>query len=176
MGDRPNAKPLATNEDDDDSVQPVMPILDLAVTDVAHSMANDPDSDSSVGKLTPPSSASVCSSKRRISASDAKVKKGKSSVDDILATYLGDDENGEQSHNNSFRQLRVREVEARETEAKARMLEAEAVNDKAKLESELLRVKASAELLCQRKQLANEGVEQEDIDVGENTKDTVSTC
>jgi hypothetical protein len=179
MGDRPNAKPLASNEDPDiEENAPVGP-AGVAPTAVAQSiMNNESDSDSSEQpKKTPPKSttsttssitkSTSSSSKRRVTTADTAPKKKRTSntnVDDLLSSYLKDDEEGEEANNNSFKQLRVREVIAKESEAHARMLEAEAVSGKHKCESELLNIQAKAELLRQRKKLAEEGINQADID------------
>jgi hypothetical protein len=65
---------------------------------------------------------------------------------------------------NSFRGLRVREVQARERKANARMIEAEAIKEKTKTETNILIIEASAKLLRERKKMAEEGISQEDID------------
>jgi uncharacterized ubiquitin-like protein YukD len=87
----------------------------------------------------------------------------------MIATYLGrDDEDttAEESsgNNDTFKQLRVCEVAAKEQEAAARMLEAQAASAKFQSENELLKVQAKSTLLRERKKLLDEGVSQEDID------------
>ena len=189
MGDRPNAKPLASNEEDSllEGVATSVPTSVVAATAVNHSMNNGTDSEGSDDNLddnlTPSrkeaatdvssvalTTKSTSSSKRRISASEAAAtrKKGKknSPVDHVLNSYLGEDNEEEEDDQNgtSFKQLRVREVKARECEAKARMLEAQAISGKAKTESELMSIQAKANLLCERKKLLEEGISQDEID------------
>ena len=83
-------------------------------------------------------------------------RKRKTVEDDLLANWLGD--------GTQFNALRNREVEAREKEASARLIEAEANSNKAKKEIDILKITEAATLLRQRKQLADEGISQEDID------------
>jgi hypothetical protein len=106
---------------------------------------------------------SKSSAKRRLSSTDATKPKKRSGTkdqaDDFVARYLGDDDGPD-----SFKQLRLREVKAKEQEANARTIEAEAVAKKTKSEMEVLSIQASATLLRERKRLLEEGVSQEDID------------
>ena len=176
MGDRPNAKPLASNEDSSVEDAATVPTSCVAATAVNQSNNNGADSDDSVGNLTPrrkdevssvSAKSTASSSNKRITASEHSTtrKKGKHTpVDDVLSSYLGEDEEDEDVGNTSFKQLRVREVKARECEARARMLEAQAISGKAKTESELLSIQAKANLLRERKKLLDEGISQEDID------------
>jgi uncharacterized ubiquitin-like protein YukD len=110
------------------------------------------------------SSVSSGSSKKRLTTSDSgAAKKGRgSTVDDLLMTVLDPEDDG--NPNDTFKQLRVREVQAREIEAKARLMEAEAISGKAKSESEIFSIQAKASLLRERKKLAEEGISQADID------------
>jgi hypothetical protein len=173
MGDRPNAKPLASNEDSDEEES--MPPLTAAPTALSHSLQDDsPDNNtppknktcSSVSSIA--SSRSTGSSKRRMkTANQPNKKKGKGrNVDEVLSSYLGMDqeEDDAEVNNTSFRGLRLREVQAREREANARMIEAEAIQKKTKSETDILSIEASAKLLRERKRLADEGISQEDID------------
>jgi hypothetical protein len=167
-----------------------VPTSVVAGTAVNHSMNNEADSgEESDGNLTPVgkeyggaevssvSAKSTSSSKRRITASEPAKntrKKGNKGmitpVDQMLSSYLGDDDHddeaGDQYGNiTSFKQLRIREVKARECEAQARMLEAKANSGKAEREeSELLSIQAKANLLCERKKLFEKGISQEEID------------
>ena len=144
MGDRPNAKPLATNEefefDSDESV--VSHVADAAAV---HSVNNAPDGEQShvtphrlgttaneiqkahsTGSL---SSKSMSSSAKRLTATQGNTRKPKktkgNSTDDLIASYLG--ETGQSNY-----ELREREVAAREQEASARMLEAQTTSEKSK--------------------------------------------
>jgi hypothetical protein len=184
IGDRPNAKPLASNEDSsvEDVATTVPTSVVAAATAVNHSNNSEADSEDSEDNLSPRrkegvtevssvSAKSSGSSKRRITASEPATttrKKGKNTnpVDDVLRSYLGEDDydDDQDASYTSFKQLRVREVKARECEARARMLEAQAISGKAKTESELLSIQAKASLLRERKKLLDEGVTQEEID------------
>jgi hypothetical protein len=176
MGDRPNAKPLSTNElDSDDDLSKGSNDSDLpaAATAVQESMNNDEDNAKTPAKqhlssVSSVSSKSTSSSKRRLKASTSrKNKKPKgNSVDDLLAGYLGTDDEDDVDVDNStsFKQLRIREVQAKEREANARWLEAEAISGKAKSESVILDIQAKANLLREKKKLLEEGIDQNDID------------
>ena len=164
MGDRPNAKPLATTEDDEviDSDGEESGVADIA----AFKSLNNPAGDSEDENNTPPkklaslSSVSSGSSKRRVSATKEAPNKRSNKTNDILATFLGMDDGNDQ---NGFKQLRVREVVAREKEATARMLEARAVSKKAETEANLLSIQEKATLLRERKKLLEEGISQDEI-------------
>jgi hypothetical protein len=179
MGDRPNAKPLATNEDSEDEDL----LADEYDTNVAPEAVNVSAEDTNQSPKTTASTSSGSnrsgSSQRRLtSATDHSTAPKKNSrgntrkssqVDDIISSYyLGEngnsDEDGDVSNTN-FRQLRVREVEAREKEATARMMEAEAIKSKAATEAAILSVQHKANLLRERKKLLEEGFSQEEIDL-----------
>jgi hypothetical protein len=162
MGERPNAKPLYSNENDSDD-EDSMPPLGVSVTAVSQSMNNGGEGN---GNLTPsatahrpsPNASSIStkstSSKKRISTSQTVgSKKGKSGVDDFLSSFLGVQE----EEDSTLKNLRVREVEAKEREAEARMIEAEA-------NREVLNIQAKANLLRERKKLLEEGISASDID------------
>lgn len=172
MGDRPNAKPLATSEDAelganmlDDEDEELSAVADCAVI---HSVNNNNqlDDEETPPKNTPSTltSSSGGSSNRRMTAGRAKKPKKNSNnnVDDVLRAHLGMDD--EEEKTDSFKQLRVREVVAREQEASARMIEAQAASEKADSESTTLSIQAKATLLRERKKLLEEGVSQGDID------------
>jgi hypothetical protein len=176
MGERPNAKPLATNEESDDDLQDGnSPVASQAVLQSINNTAPDSSSDNEED-ITPNkkkeatvssvSSKSTGSSNRRLATTDRPGKSKKTrtnnNVDNLLSKYLGDDD--EVENPNSFKQLRVREVEAREQEANARMMEAQAVSLKAKSETDILSIQANATLLRERKKLAYEGIDQAEID------------
>ena len=67
-------------------------------------------------------------------------------------------------NNHGLAELCQSEVEAREQEAYACLLEAKALAAKTKRENQILCINASVTLLQERKQLANKGISQEDID------------
>ena len=173
MGDRPNARPLATNEDNnefdmlmehDDEGSGVADMSAIEAINMNAVTATPRNATAAVSSLSGSGSGGATvatgTSKRRIAASTAKTKKSKSDVDDALAEYFGlNDDNRE-----SLKQLRVREVEAKEREASAKMLEAEAASKKAESESTILGIQASATLLHERKRLLDEGISQEDMD------------
>ena len=81
-------------------------------------------------------------------------------TEDLLVQYLAHNS----QNNNGLAEVRQREVEAREQEAYACLLEAKALAAKTKTENWILCIKASATLLQECKQLANKGISQEDID------------
>ena len=185
MGSRPNAQPLASNEDSDLEVmddsgnesgaEPVATADTDSTSAIKHSRNNEQDTDEVIpvrltGSISSKSSSST--SKRWVTtATETTKKKGKytkntASVDALLHSYLGDDDDDDKEvdQNNSFKMLRVREVQAREREANARMIEAQAISGKAKSESELLSIQAKANLLRERKSLADMGISQEEID------------
>jgi hypothetical protein len=179
IGDRPNVKPLSTNEEDsadDSSAGSEIAAFPNAATAVEESM-NKEQEEGTANEKTPPkssvssvSSKSTGSSKRRLKASSSvgnkmkKKGKGNNEVDVLLAGYLGADDEEEEGNNDSFKQLRVREVQAREREASARWLEAQAVSTKAKSEIEILDIQAKANLLRERKKLMEEGIDPNEID------------
>jgi hypothetical protein len=176
IGDRPNVKPLATNEESDNNLQDGnSPVASQAVLQSINNAA--PDSSEEEEDITPNKKKeatvssvlpkSTGSSNRRLATMDCPSKSKKmrtnNNVDNLLSKYLGDDD--EVENPNSFKQLRVREVEAREQEANARMMEAQAVSLlKAKSETDILSIQANATLLQERKKLADEGIDQEEID------------
>lgn len=166
MGDRPNAKPLATSEDNDDLiVQDEDELSAIADTAAIESLNT---STAETPKASVSSISSSASSKRRITAAAATKRSknsNKNNVDDLVSAYLGVDESDGEGNNNSFKKLCVREVEAREQEASARMLEAQAVSKKAESETSILAIQAGATLLRERKKLLEEGICQEDIDM-----------
>ena len=167
MGDRPNAKPLATSEDtdsSDDGDEEASGVADTAAL-VSMTRGNNEETDDTppkkdVSRTSSLSSKSVSSSKRRMTASE-RPNKNQKGTEDMLSSYLG--MNGDDGPD-SFKELRVREVVAREREASARMLEAEAASQKSKTEVSLLNIQASATLLHERKKLLEEGSSQEEID------------
>jgi hypothetical protein len=91
------------------------------------------------------------------SSSGASRKKGKVDVDQLVTKLLGEEEQ-------DFHSLRVREVTAREREANASMLEAEAISAKANKETALLAIDEKVKLLRARKQLLEEGISLKQID------------
>ena len=152
MGDRPNAKPLFTNEvdPDDDDLSSVLSATEAAGTSTAieeSAMESAMESDQNeTGRPT---------KKQRLStASGAKTKNkktGKAKVDDVLLSQLFPEEGGD------FRTFRRREVEARE-------LEVRALTAKAKEETDLIRIQKMGTLLKQRQDLLDSGVPVEQVD------------
>jgi hypothetical protein len=100
----------------------------VAVTNVQQSSLKTPGNT----PFTMSGSSNSVSSKRVTASSSLNQpkKKGNQDVDGIISSLLGDEED--------FHSLRVQEVTAREQEAKARMLEAEAISAKASKETALL--------------------------------------
>ena len=157
----PNAKPLYTNEEeegtdgitneDEEGMDGMAETaLDSSVRTPARHLA-----EMQVNKGATPStlSSNSANSKRLTVAAQAPPKKkGKQEVDNIVLSLLGDD--GKED----FHTLRVREVTAREQEAKARMLEAEAVSAKAMKETAILAIDEKVKLLRARKQLLDDGI------------------
>lgn len=173
MGDRPNAKPLATSDDksdddeddvladDDDDGSGIADTAALASMNRSNDNTTPPKRSPSASSTSSKKSTGTSSSKRRVTASRPSQKKQEA---DALSTYLGIDDG-------SMERFRSREVAARETEAKARMMEAEAVIERSKkeghkveLEADLLSIQANATLLRERKRLLEEGISQEEID------------
>lgn len=172
MGDRPNARPLATNEDSSsDGSSVASGIADTAAMASMMSYKDTPAQKSSSQTSNSISSKSAVSIKsgsagRRLlsknSAQGGRSQKKKKTwdADDTLSSLFMDDYDGD----NTFKNLRVREVEAKEREASAKMLEATANSEKAKQESSLISIQANATLLRERKKLREEGISQEEID------------
>ena len=178
MGERPNSKPLATNEeseeeDEDEETTEENP------TAVEQSCEDTPATTvATTAKGTTPSTLSSEATSLKRFAAATKLppkKKGAHDVDHIIATMLGEDGGTQED----FHALRVREVNAREQEAnarqqeadasqqvaKARMLEATAVSAKANMETDLLMIDKKVKLLRARKQLIDEGIcTEENID------------
>ena len=161
MGDRPNAKPLATSEDMDDELGIELDTTSGVADQAALLSMNNSCEDDETPKKSSTSSVSsgTASSNKRLSASSesAPKKKKPKNVDDIVKGYLGMDES-------DIHGLRVREVEAKEREARAKMIEAEAIREKTKNENGLIDIQRKATLLRERKKLLEEGISQEEID------------
>ena len=191
MGERPNAKPLSSNEIDsdvddssvDEQVAEENNNNNTSATSTATAVEQSNNEDSllspsgtTVAAARPTSASSKTSSvttgssssttKRLISsAAEAPKKKStktQSNVDDFIASYMGDaGGDGE----DSFHSLRVREVGAREREADARMLEARAQSAKVKKETVILTIEARVKLARERKKLLEDGIcTEDDID------------
>jgi hypothetical protein len=186
MKERPNAKPLATNEGspvygsdnnldgnnnldgdnnfDDDLDDDAALLNDGDDASLCSNKAADhgavkeamkaPRSSSTV------STVSSAASKRLKASSDEKKKKKKQkkeSADDIINNFIGDPSN--------LQSLRCREVEAREKEANARMLEATAIAAKAEKETSILGIDEKVKLLRERRRLLEDGIcTQEELD------------
>ena len=161
MGDRPNAKPLATNESDDsESESSLNKTTSTAPTAVdqstenpktpAKTVVNEVPNDSGTKRLTASNSGSSAHAK----------KKGK--ADDVISSFFG---GVESEHETTYHSLRVREVEAREKEASARMVEANANKEKVAVETRMLAIDEKVKLLTARKALLDSGAAtEEDID------------
>jgi hypothetical protein len=171
MGERPNLKPLSTNkpsnkddygiEVEEDSFSDTNP-RDGNPTKVEQSLKTPSRLVDGV-KGTTPSTLSSGSSKGSKKSSNCLTatavaappkKKGKHEIDDLVPALLG----GEDGSKEDFHTLQVREVTAKEQEAKARMLEAEAVSAKANKERDLLSIKETVKLLCECKKLIDDGI------------------
>jgi hypothetical protein len=164
MGERPNSKPLATNEESEEEDEDEA-ITEENYTAVEQSCEDTPATTvvTTANGTTPSTLSSEATSSKRFAAA-AKLppkKKAAHDVDQIIATMLGQD-GGKQE---DFHALRLREVNAREQEAnakeheaKARMLEATAVSAKANMETDLLMIDKKVKLLRARKELIDEGI------------------
>ena len=175
MGDRPNAQPLATNEDDidnfncnfsDDGSDGNSKSGDnnntLSNATALKTSLNTPGNTQRHGSIS-----STASSSKRVSSTSARKRKSTTEADDLLSDMFG---------TKDFASLREREVKAREQEANAReqeatarMMEAQATSARANKETELLgvnkRVKCMDEtvkLLRERKRLLDDKVCMED--------------
>lgn len=162
MGDRPNAKALASNEstDDEDEEDDIRStdsggVDPTTTTAVIQSINNvSPTKEGSVA--TTLSSKSASSARKRITSSTTKNNnsekkpnpRAKNKPDDLLKDYLAD---------GSYKDLREREVQAKEKEATAKMMEAQAKVNQTEMETNIL-------LLRERKRLLDEGIPQSDID------------
>ena len=112
-------------------------------------MPNEDGSDIVSVLATPSTDSTITSSiesvkKKRLTTHAKRpgnAKKRKTVEDDLLANWLGD--------GTQFNALRNREVEAREKEASARLIEAEANSNKAKKEIDILKITEAATLLHQ---------------------------
>lgn len=172
MGERPNAKPLATNEEcvvdildggvDAFGEDVAEEVVDEIVAETALEMSNtEPGTPLATIRATTVDPLSSVSSKsvvtkapvKRLSTVSAggtsKAKPGKTDVDDVINSHFND---------TSYQSMREREVAAREKEATARMLEAQATAEKSRKEMQILDIQAKSELLRERKRLLDEGV------------------
>jgi hypothetical protein len=170
MGKRPNSKPLSTNEQSDKDG------YGIEVEEHSFSDTNPPDGNPTTVeqslktpsrlvdgvKGTTPSTLSSGSSKGSGKSSNCLTatamappkKKGKHEIDDLVSALLGREDGSKED----FHTLQVREVTAKEQEAKARMLEAEAVSVKANQEQDLLSIEETVKLLRERKKLIDDGI------------------
>jgi len=161
MGDRPNAKPLYSNEpefglDDDDNSVVSGEVYAAAVNEINNpSGTTDGTTDEtptskaqSVSTLS--TNKSTSSGAKRITTGSLKgTKKQKpSGADAALVEFL---------ESSDFESLREREVVAREKEANARMIEAVAMQQKAKKETSILDIEEKVKLLQARKKLMDDG-------------------
>ena len=138
MGDRPNAKPLATSEDFDfnlDSDDNSGTSGQTAVEAVAASAAEPAESTEQPVQVAKERLASTAKKKQRSS--------GKAKADDIVSFLFGDEVE-------EMKSLREREVKAREQEV-------EMNNQKVKAETDLINIKKIATLLKERKELLDSG-------------------
>ena len=165
MGERPNCRPLYTNEDDSDENENATSTNVNTQTTLDQS-SKTPSRTVPVTGNTPStlSSGSSAGSTKRLAAASVSVskpakKKGKQEVDEFISNLLGEDGTKEDFHS-----LRVREVTARELEARARSKEAKAVSRKANKETDILAIDETVKLLRARKQLLEEGHDQKTID------------
>ena len=165
MGSRPNAKPIATSEsmplcfsDSSDSEGENEVAIRMSNNNKPDSADNNkPDSANNRPNSTPATTSNK--SKKRLTSGEKSGddKRSKKTDADSVISSLLDDQN--------FNELRLREVEAKEKEASARMIEAEAISKKNEEEAELISIQKRATLLRERTQLKNSGCPQEDIDI-----------
>ena len=169
MGERPNAVPLSSNEPNSDDDMPPLPRpSEAAAVAVEQSLAlttpaREPQG-SGITSLSSKSSKSSRDSKRLTASDESKKKKRhkQGSADDFIASIMagGDDDDRDSLHT-----LRIREVTAREQEAAARMLEAQAISEKAKKETAILSIDERVKILRERKKLLDDGIcTQDEID------------
>jgi hypothetical protein len=189
MGERPNARPLSTNEGEFEEDGPLLSRLLFSSGRAGRAVdqsAEDPASGETEEDLSTPGDASSDVTPQRVAANpnendtgnstsissgesskrlsstslQGSRKKGKqpANADDFITSFFG--EGGE-----SLRNLREREVTAREIEAKARMLEAEAISEKTRKETALLRIDERVKIAREQKKLVEEGVcTKEEVD------------
>ena len=163
MSERPNTKPIASNESSDDSDGDIVfDPTELDPTELEMSEQTQTALEISVQtqEKTPPKSVDASSitsgslpsstTRKRLTAGSTAPHRKKKSTDDIISNILGDDD--------EFKSLRSREVQAKEKEADARMLEAAAVSAKVKKESEILDIDLITKKLRARHALVQEGV------------------
>ena len=176
MGERPNAVPLSSNEpNSDDDMPPLLPsrVSEAAVAVDQSLSLSTPARDtttnsatqqgSGVTSLSSKSSKSSRDSKRLTASDDSKKKRHKKgSADDFIASIM---QGGDDDDKDSLHTLRIREVTAREQEAAARMMEAQAISDKAKKETAILSIDERVKILRERKKLLDDGIcTQDEID------------
>ena len=175
MGERPNARPLGTNEEDSESEE--LQAADLFLeedTNIEPQPESEPGNDSDIdpslttparatfvpnissgsGATTSTSLSSHDSSKRlssKSSVASRKAKQVKTEAEAYLSSYFGVD-------NNSMQLLREREVTAREREADARMIEAQALSEKTKKETAILSIDERVKVARERKRLIEDGI------------------
>jgi hypothetical protein len=158
MGERPNAKPLATNEESDtEEMDPLTLEEDTeTLTTVEQSTSNVKTplrvegTPSTLSNSAGSSTTSKQKPNKRLTASASSVvtskKKSKQDVNELVASLLGEEDKQE-----DFVSLRVREVTAKEKEAYA-------VAAKAEKETALLAIDETVKLLRKRKKLLEEGI------------------
>jgi hypothetical protein len=177
MGERPNSKPLSTNEmeefssseDGDKFGMEDIAMEDIAMTTLDQSVSKTPGRHLPTHKDNTPStlsngSVNSAATKRLTAATAVKAKKKvkkQGEADSIVSALLGEGEGTRED----FHALRVREVSAREQEANAReqeanarMIEANAISKKTKKETDLLAIDETVKLLRARKQMIDEGL------------------
>jgi hypothetical protein len=160
MGDRPNTKPLASNEDSDsDNDNSVFGDNNNAVQEINNPSGGTDNEETPAAKSTADSSLSTKSAKSkassfttRLTASHGKNEKAKrckpQSANAAIIQNL---------KSSNLENLREREVMAHKKEANARMIEAVAIELKAKKEVSLLDIDGKVKLLQDRKKLLDEG-------------------
>ena len=193
MKDRHNARPLSTNEEDpnvdfsttfdydnesadenenEEAPAPTQPPV-VATTGTAAASATA--TTATTAAATPSSSitTSVGSKGRkrkpeenRLTASSnaRKKKKEAKEVDDCIRTHMSGGLSGDVTEDSQLASISVRNVAAKEKEAAARMLEAQAISnkanqeaEKARLESSILEIEKTSKLLLTRKQMLDAG-------------------
>ena len=166
MGDRPNAQPLTSNEDtlDSSSEDEDGNVEAPTETAVDASANNTVNASTTTTDRTTMKTPTTKAPKRLTSTSSSKSTKTRktSPTDKILDSIFADD---------GYKELREREVAAKEQEAKARTKEAEASDRKTNEEIELLKLQREAQqqnnivlLLENRMKLKNIGYSDDQLD------------
>ncbi|CAB9531800.1 expressed unknown protein [Seminavis robusta] len=175
MGDRPNAQPLATNEDDD--INNVDDDDDDGSTSVAIDNIDEDDEDvddDEIESEQPPAAAGAgpktptakdSGKKKRLSSSgNKKPSKTRRGADDGILASLLDEDSDDDEKENSFKSLRKREVEAKEKEATALQLKTQKEVQLLDMQLQQQQQKHLIDLLKSRKELEDVGYTEAELD------------